>query len=195
MVAVRPLWTPGQHWSLAQEDQSITSWGSSAPPRWMVMPQGHSQSPHTSRISSANLSPSFSNSTMFHVLWSITCPLLTSPSTVSTTQFQVKPTPSRWGDNTEGWVSNWSLQEPLGCCWEEGAVCRPCHTISDASETCGWASASHKTNYVGIKCHLGHYSSWNKCGDATPCWHGGSHKVRGTLRPSAHRELQFNLNP
>ena len=59
MAVVRPLWTPGYHWSLAQEDWSITFWGSSAPChgvlRWKVMPQCHSQPPHT-RISRANLS-------------------------------------------------------------------------------------------------------------------------------------------
>ena len=38
---------------------------------------------------------SLSNSTMFHVLWSIHCPLLISPSKASTTQCQLKPTPSR----------------------------------------------------------------------------------------------------
>jgi len=79
------------------------------------MPQGHSQSPHTTRISRANLSPSLSNSTTFHVLRSIAYPLLSSPSKATTTECQVKPTSSRWGDNTEGWFSNWSLQEPLGC--------------------------------------------------------------------------------
>ena len=60
-----------------------------------VMPQGHSQSPHTRRISRANLSPSLSNSTTLHVLWSVPCPLLSSPSTASTTQSQLKPTSSR----------------------------------------------------------------------------------------------------
>ena len=28
----------------------------------------------------------------------------------------------------------WDLQEPLVCCWEEGALCRPTHTIADAAE-------------------------------------------------------------
>ena len=28
-----------------------------------------------------------------------------------------------------------------------------------------------------------------------PCWHGASHKERGTLRSSVFKELQFNLNP
>ena len=28
-----------------------------------------------------------------------------------------------------------------------------------------------------------------------PCWHGGSHKERGTLRSSVLKELQFSLNP
>ena len=199
MAAVRPLWTPGRHRSLAQEDHLIRSWGSSVPshgvPRWKFMPQGHSQYPHKARISRANLSPSLSNSTTFHVLRSIPCPLLTSASTASTTHCQLKPTPWRWGDNTESWFSNWSLQGPLGCCLEEGAIFRPCHTIADASEPCGWASASHRTNYLRVKGRLGHGPSWNKCGDATPCWHGGRHKARGTLRPSVIRELHFSLNP
>ena len=43
----------------------------------------------------ANLSPSLSNSTTFYVLWSIPCPLLSSPSMASTTQCQVEPTSSR----------------------------------------------------------------------------------------------------
>ena len=59
-----------------------------------VMPQGHSQSAHTRRISRANLSPSFSNSTTFHALWLVPCPLLCSPSVVSITQSQLKPTSS-----------------------------------------------------------------------------------------------------
>ena len=159
------------------------------------MPQGHSQVSHTTRITRANLSPSLSNSTTFHVLRSIPCPLLSSPSMASTTQCQLKPTSSRWGDNTHGCFSNWSLQEHLGCCWEEGGVCRPCHTIADAAEPCGWASACQKTNHLRLKDSLGHWSSWNKCGDATPCWHGGSHKERGTLRSSVLKECQFNLNP
>jgi len=101
LAAARPLWIPGHHWSLAQEDWSITSRSSSAPChgvlRWRVMPQGHSQSPHTRSISRANLSPSLSNSTTVHVLWSIPCPLLSAPLMVSTTQSQLKPTSSRWG--------------------------------------------------------------------------------------------------
>ena len=36
-----------------------------------------------------------SNSTTFHVLWSIPCPLLSSPSMASTTQCQLKLTSSR----------------------------------------------------------------------------------------------------
>ena len=59
------------------------------------MPQGHSQSPYTRRLSRANLSPSLSNSTMFHVLQSIPCPLLASLSMASNTQCQLKPTFSR----------------------------------------------------------------------------------------------------
>ena len=43
----------------------------------------------------ANLSPSLSNSTTFHVLWSVHCPLLSSPSMASTTQCQVESTSSR----------------------------------------------------------------------------------------------------
>ena len=43
----------------------------------------------------ANLSPSLSNSTTFYVLWSIPCPLLSSPSMASTTQCQLKLTSSR----------------------------------------------------------------------------------------------------
>ncbi|OWK17162.1 hypothetical protein Celaphus_00013442, partial [Cervus elaphus hippelaphus] len=26
----------------------------------------------------------------------------------------------------------YTIKESLGCCWEEGALCRPCHTIADA---------------------------------------------------------------
>ena len=51
-------------------------------------------SPQT-RIFRANLSPSLSNSTTFHVLPSIPCPLLSSPSTASTTQCQLEPTSTR----------------------------------------------------------------------------------------------------
>ena len=47
------------------------------------------------RISRANLSLSLSNSTTFHVLLSIPCPLLSSPSTASTTQCQLEPTSTR----------------------------------------------------------------------------------------------------
>ena len=159
------------------------------------MPKGHSQSPHTRRIFRANLSPSLSNSTTFHVLQSVPCPLLFSPSMVSTTQSQIKPTSSRWGENSEGWFANRNLQEPLGCCWEEGALCRPSRTIVDAAEPRGWARASRKMNHLRVNGRLGHWSSWNKCGDTTPFWHGGSHKKRGTLRSSVFKELQFNLNP
>ena len=178
LAAASPLWAPGHHWSLAQEQWSITYRSSSAPrhsvPRWSVMPQGHSLSPHKTRISRANLSSSLSNSTLFHVLRSIPCPLLSSPSTASITQCQLEATSSRWGDNTEGGFSNWSLQEPLGCCWEEGALWRPFHTIAYAAEPCGWASACQKTNHLRVKGPLGHWSSWDKCGDATPCRHCGS---------------------
>ena len=197
LMAVRPLCTLGHHISKAQEDWSITYTGSSAPghlvPRWRVMPKGHSQSPHTTRISRANLSPSLSNSTTFHVLPPNTCPLFLSPSTASSTQWQLEPTSLRWGDNIEGWFSNWSLQEPLGCCWEEGALWRPCHTITDAAEPRGWASASHKTNLLKVKGCVGHWSSWNKCGDAIPYGMVGV-RQRGTLRSSVLKELQFNLN-
>ena len=154
------LLTLGQHSSKAQEHWSITCRSSLGPrhgvPRWRVMLQGHSQSPHITRITRANLSPSLSNSTMFHVLQSIHCPLLSSPSMASTTQCQGEPTSSRRKDNTEGWFSNWNLQEPLGCCWEECALWRPCHTIADAPEPCGWASASHKTIHLRVKGHVGH---------------------------------------
>ena len=47
------------------------------------------------RISRANLSLSLSNSTTFHVLLSIPCPLLSSPSTASATRCQHEPTSSR----------------------------------------------------------------------------------------------------
>ena len=47
------------------------------------------------RNSGANLSPSLFNSTMFLVLRSISCPLLSSPSTASTIQCQLEPTSSR----------------------------------------------------------------------------------------------------
>ena len=60
---------------------------------------------------------------------------------------------------------------------------------------CGWASASHKTNHLRVKGSLGHPSSRNKCWDTTLCWHGGSHKERGTLRASVLTELQFNQSP
>ena len=60
LAAVWPLWTLGHHWSKAQEVWSIISWASSVQchrvPRWKVMPQGHSLSPHRTRISRANLS-------------------------------------------------------------------------------------------------------------------------------------------
>ena len=97
----------------------------------------------------------------------------------SNTLCQVEPTSSRWGENPEGWFSNRSLQEPLGCGWKESALCRPSRTISDAAKPCFWARACHKINLLRVKGCLGHWSSWNKCGDTTPCWHGGSHKQRG----------------
>ena len=55
---------------------------------------------------------------------------------------------------------------------------------------CGWASASHKTNHMRVKGSLEHPSSCNNRGDTTPCWRGGSHKERGTLR-----ELRFPRAP
>ena len=59
LMAARPLWILGHHLSKAQEEWSITYTSSSAPrhgvPRWRVMPQGHSQSPHTTRITMSNL--------------------------------------------------------------------------------------------------------------------------------------------
>jgi len=194
LMAARPWWTPGHQISKAQEEWSITYTSSLVPhhgvPRWRVMPQGHSQSPHKTRISMANLSPSLSNSTTFHVLRSMLCPLLSSPSMASTTQCQLEPTSSRWGDDTKGWFSNWGLQEPLGCCWEEGALWRPCHTIADAPEPCGWASASHKSSHLRVKGCVGHWFSWNKCGDTTPYGMVGV-RERGTLRSSVLKELQF----
>ena len=163
---------------------TITSRSSSVPhhgvPRWRVMPQGHSQSPHTRRISRANLSLSLSNSTMFHVLQSILCPLLSSLSMASNTLCQVKPTSSRWGENPEGWFSNRSLQEPLGCGWKESALCRPSRTISDAAKPCFWARACHKINLLRVKGCLGHWSSWNKYEDDTPCHLDRSHKANLT---------------
>ena len=117
LEAARPLLTPGQHSSKAPKHWSITCRSSSGPrhgvPRWRVMLQGHSQSPHITRITRANLSPSLYNSTMFHVLWSIHCPLLSSPSMASTTQCQGEPTSSRRKDNTEGWFSNWSFLKAM----------------------------------------------------------------------------------
>ena len=194
MTAVRPLWILGRHWSLAQKDWSITSWSSSVPLRWMVMPQGHSQSPHTSRISRANLSPSLSNSTMYHVLWSIPCPLLTSPSKASNTQCQLKPMPSRLRGQYWGLVLKLELAGTLGlllggaCCMQaKSHHCRCCWAL--------WLGQCLPQNQLHEnKGPSGHWSSWNKCGDATPCWHGGSHKERGTLRPSVFRELQCNLS-
>ena len=113
LVAARPLLTPDTLVNNMQKLISTTPHGSQV--------KGRSQSPHTTRITMASLSPSLSNSTTFHVLWSVHCPLLSSPSMASTTQCQVEPTSSRWGDNTEGWFSNWRLKGPLGCCCEERA--------------------------------------------------------------------------
>ena len=42
------------------------------------------------------------------------------------------------------------------CCWKEGALWRPCHTIADAAEPCGWAGVSHKTNHLKVKGCVGH---------------------------------------
>ena len=67
-----------------------------------IMPQGHSQSPHTRRISRANLSPSVSNSTTFHALQSIPCPLLSSPLMASTTQSQLNLHPQGEGRTLRG---------------------------------------------------------------------------------------------
>ena len=56
---------------------------------------GFSRFPHTTRISWANLSPFFPNSTWFHVLSSVSCLLSSSPSTASITQCLLKPTSKR----------------------------------------------------------------------------------------------------
>ena len=52
-------------------------------------------STHNKDLQGQPLSLSLSNSTTFHVLRSIHCPLLSSPSMASTTQCQVEPTSSR----------------------------------------------------------------------------------------------------
>ena len=67
-----------------------------------IMPHGHSQSPHTRRISRANLSASVSNSTTFHVLQSISCPLLSSPLMALTTQSQLNLHPQGEGRTLRG---------------------------------------------------------------------------------------------
>ena len=84
--------------TLAQEDCSITYrsstlWGSK-------VKKGHAPgslpvSTHKKDLQGQPLSISLSNSTTFHVLPSIPCPLLSSPSMVSITQSQLKPTCSR----------------------------------------------------------------------------------------------------
>ena len=84
--------------TLAQEDCSITYrsstlWGSK-------VKKGHAPgslpvSTHKKDLQGQPLSISLSNSTTFHVLPSIPCPLLSSPSTASTTQCQLEPTSTR----------------------------------------------------------------------------------------------------
>ena len=99
-----------------------------------VIPQGHSQSPHTTRVSRANHSPSLSNST-------VSCFVInTLPSILFTINGINYPMAARAyilkvrGPHPEVWFSNRNLQEPFHCCWEEAALCRPCHTIADAAE-------------------------------------------------------------
>ena len=142
LVAVRPLWIPGHYWSLAQEDWSITSRSSLAPChgvlRWRVMPQGHSQSPHTRRISRANLSLplsltalSFMFCSQYLVLYDLHHNDINYP--VPAQAYMLKMRGEPWGV-----VLNRNLQEPLGCCWEEAALCRPSRTIAEAAEPWAW---------------------------------------------------------
>ena len=81
-----------------QKRIGATPWGSEV----KIMPHGHSQSPHTRRISRANLSASVSNSTTFHVLQSIPCPLLSSPLMALTTQSQLNLHPQGEGRTLRG---------------------------------------------------------------------------------------------
>ena len=84
--------------TLAQEDCSITYrsstlWGSKV--KKAHAPGSLPVSTHKKDLQGQPLSFSLSNSTTFHVFPSIPCPLLSSPSMVSVTQSQLKPTCSR----------------------------------------------------------------------------------------------------
>uniref|UniRef100_A0AC11EQ40 Uncharacterized protein n=1 Tax=Ovis aries TaxID=9940 RepID=A0AC11EQ40_SHEEP len=86
------------------------------------------------------------NRTMFHVLWSIPCPLLSSPSTASTTQCQLKPTfsrflqatvisplvstvlfylerPGSWVTSFCGCISRFLIEEMTGLAWHGQCKC------------------------------------------------------------------------
>ena len=85
---------------------------------------GLSWFPHT-RISWANLFPSFPNSIWFHVLSSVSCLLSSSPSMALITQCLLKPTSKRWGANPESCFSILGL--PDGASGKEPACqCRRC---------------------------------------------------------------------
>lgn len=105
-----------------------------------VMPQGHSQSPHTTRISRVSLSPSLSNSTTFHVcgpaFYYFTINEYINCSTSSGHHPQGEGTVLRVGSQTLEHAGTLGLLQGGGALW------RPCHTIADAAELCGWASAS-----------------------------------------------------
>ena len=86
---------------------------------------GLSRSPHTTRVSWANLSPSFPNSTWFHVLSSVPCLLSSSPSTALITQCLLKPTSIRWEDNPESCFSILGLPDSTSG-KEPSCQCRRC---------------------------------------------------------------------
>ena len=107
-------WNLVAAWPSSQGDQvtwSPTSCRDSlmpAPPRlsrWRVMPQGHSGALHTPRISWANLSPCFSNSSQFHVPPPGPCLLSSLTSMASTTLCPLKPASRRWEANSGVCVS------------------------------------------------------------------------------------------
>ena len=162
---------------MAQQDWSLTFRGSSVPcpwvPRWRVMPQGHPQSPHTTRISRTNVSPSLPNSTTFRVLWH------QLPAASSSLHPQGEGTIPRVGSQIgtcrNPWPGSGRKAPSAGHVTPWQMLLSPC----------SWASASHKTNHLRVKVSLGHWSSWNRYGDTTPCWPGMNHKKRGTLRTSA----------
>ena len=83
-----------------------------------IMPHGHSQSPHTRRISRANLSASVSNSTTFHVLQSISCPLLSSPLMALTTQSQLNLHPQGEGRTLRGGSQIGTCRNPWAAAWK-----------------------------------------------------------------------------